>query len=87
MFFCKFGEILIFVGPILGSRKWIEINFKWHILTFCECFTGSGESLRFFLKFQKFENLRSRFWKLTITLFVDVALRAASILKNSVFLF
>ena len=40
-----------------------------------------------FLEFQKFENVRSRFWKLTITLFVDVALRAASILKNHIVLY
>ena len=71
----------------MGSRKWIEITFKWHILTVCERFTGFGESLWFFLEFQKFENLRSRFWKRTITLFVDVALRAASILKNRDFLY
>ena len=37
------GLIMIFFGLISCSRKWIEIIFKWHILTFCECLTGSSE--------------------------------------------
>ena len=32
-----------FFGPILGFRKWIGIIFKWHILTVCECLTGSND--------------------------------------------
>ena len=40
-----------------------------------------------FTNFQKFENLRSRCWKSMISLFIDVAPRAASILTNLVFVY
>ena len=51
--FCEICQCLKFVCPILGSRSWIGISFKWRVRTRRVCFQGFYGFKRLLAKFKK----------------------------------
>ena len=79
---CKpFFEHPLFWQKELTSSRQIIRNRSDILLLNCSIESIQSIDARC-INFEKFENLKSRFWKITSLLFVDVALWAASILKN-----